>query len=79
MKAEYADKFEDESYRIGNFHYYSLVTELAMRVIAVKTLKQFWAGHPDATAGLKNWYERVSVAVYRNPAEVVADLKEPTT
>ena len=46
-----------------------------MRVIAVKTLKQFWTKHPDATAGLKSWYERVSVATYQNPGEVVADFK----
>ena len=46
-----------------------------MRVIAVKTLKQFWTKHHDATAGLKNWYERVSVASYQNPGQVAADFK----
>ncbi len=47
-----------------------------MRVIAVKTLKQFWEAHPDAETGLKHWYERISQATYQNPAEVVADFKK---
>lgn len=47
-----------------------------MRVIAVKTLKQFWGKHPDAEVGLKHWYERISQAAYKNPAEVVADFKK---
>ena len=46
-----------------------------MRVIAIKTLKEFWAKHPDAATGLKHWYERISNATYANPAEVVANFK----
>ncbi len=46
-----------------------------MRVIAVKTLKQFWEDHADAETGLKNWYERISKTTYQNPAEVIKDFK----
>jgi mRNA interferase HigB len=46
-----------------------------MRIIAIKTLKEFWETHTDAETGLKNWYERISKATYQTPAEVVNDFK----
>ncbi len=46
-----------------------------MRVIALKTLKQFWETHSGAAAGLSHWYDRNCKANYQNPAEVVADFK----
>ena len=41
---------------------------LIMRVIALKTLKEFWEQHPDAKIGLTHWHERVSKTSYDNPA-----------
>ena len=46
-----------------------------MRVIAIKTLKEFWGKHPEATTGLKHWYERISNKAYDSPAELVSDFK----
>jgi mRNA interferase HigB len=47
-----------------------------MRVIAVKTIRQFWEKHPDAETGLKHWYERINQATYQNPGAVIADFKK---
>jgi mRNA interferase HigB len=41
-----------------------------MRVIAVSTLRGFWAAHPDAEQPLKAWYEEVSKASWRNPSDI---------
>ena len=46
-----------------------------MRVIAIKTLKLFWERHPDATTGLKYWYERISDGIYASPADILSDFK----
>ena len=46
-----------------------------MRVIAVKTLREFWAQYPAAETGLKHWYERVGKVSYDSPAGVLSDFK----
>ena len=38
-----------------------------MRVIAVKTLKDFWQKHPDAENALRAWYTEAKKASWRNP------------
>lgn len=41
-----------------------------MRIIARRTLKEFWETHPPAQAPLVLWYARVSRAAWRTPADV---------
>ena len=41
-----------------------------MRVIAVSTLRAFWARHPDAEQPLKAWYEEVTSAAWSQPADI---------
>lgn len=41
-----------------------------MKVIAVGTLRDFWARHPDAEQPLKAWYDEAKHAVWRAPQDV---------
>ncbi|HEV6965647.1 MULTISPECIES: type II toxin-antitoxin system HigB family toxin [Roseateles] len=41
-----------------------------MRVIAVSTLRAFWALHPDAEQPLRAWYEEVANAAWTQPADI---------
>ncbi len=41
-----------------------------MRVVAVSTLRSFWARHPDAEQPLKAWYEEASHATWTQPADI---------
>jgi mRNA interferase HigB len=41
-----------------------------MRVIARRTLKEFWGRHPQAERPLRAWFAFVSAAQWRNPADV---------
>lgn len=41
-----------------------------MRVIAISTLRQFWARHPNAEQPLKAWYHEVSQAEWTQPADI---------
>ena len=41
-----------------------------MRVIAVKTLKQFWIKHPLAKQSLLAWYEEAEDAQWNTPNEL---------
>lgn len=43
-----------------------------MRVIAKRTLKEFWAKHPDAKGPLEAWHAEVKTSSWRNPAQVRA-------
>lgn len=40
------------------------------RIIAKRTLKEFWEKHADAEQYLKTWYETVKQADWRNPNDV---------
>ena len=42
-----------------------------MRIIAKRTLRDFWRLHPDARGPLETWYERASKADLETPAQVV--------
>lgn len=46
-----------------------------MRVIAVSTLRAFWAQHPDAEQPLKAWYEEVRNASWTQPADIKAQYR----
>lgn len=41
-----------------------------MRVVARKTLKQFWEIHPDAEDALKAWFAEADAATWSNPANI---------
>lgn len=38
-----------------------------MRVIAKKTLRDFWEKHPDSEQQLKSWYQEADSATWKNP------------
>ena len=41
-----------------------------MRVIAVKTLKEYWEDFPQAKQALLSWYEEAEIAEWSNPNEL---------
>lgn len=43
-----------------------------MRVIAVSTLRQFWAKYPQAEIPLRAWFAEASRADWKNPAAIKA-------
>jgi mRNA interferase HigB len=43
-----------------------------MQIVAKRTLKLFWARHPQAEIPLRNWYTVVDKAIWRGPADVKA-------
>ena len=49
-----------------------------MRVIALKTLKAFWAKYPDAEQPLKSWFQLTSKADWKTPQAVKALYRSAT-
>jgi mRNA interferase HigB len=43
-----------------------------MRIIALKTLREFWEGHPNARQQLQAWYEDAKHAVWQSPTDIKA-------
>ena len=41
-----------------------------MRVIAKKTLRNFWSKHNDCTEQLKSWFKEAEEADWNNPREI---------
>jgi mRNA interferase HigB len=41
-----------------------------MRIIAVSTLKRFWARYPDSEQPLKAWYDEAKSAVWATPRQI---------
>ena len=41
-----------------------------MRIIAVRTLREFWQRHPDAEQSLRAWYTNVKHAAWKSSADV---------
>lgn len=41
-----------------------------MRIIAISTLRAFWAKHPDAQTPLMAWYALASRAQWKSPADI---------
>jgi mRNA interferase HigB len=41
-----------------------------MRIIARKTLKEFWERYPDAQQPLLAWYDDARQAAWKSPAEI---------
>lgn len=40
------------------------------RIIAKRTLREFWVKHPDSKDYLETWYETVKGAEWKNPNEI---------
>ena len=43
-----------------------------MRVIAVRTLREFWEQHADAEQALKAWYAEATTSLWSEPADIKA-------
>lgn len=41
-----------------------------MRIIARKTLREFWVKHPEARQPLQAWYADVKTAAWHSPADI---------
>ena len=41
-----------------------------MRIIARKTLRDFWEQHPDAEEALQAWYHDARTAVWETPTDI---------
>ena len=48
---------------------------LAVRVIAVATLRAFWQKHPDAEQPLKAWFEEATKASWSQPSDIKAQYR----
>ena len=46
----------------------------AMQVIALRTLKQFWALHDQAEVPLRAWYANASAAVWNTPQDIKTEF-----
>lgn len=49
-----------------------------MRIIAVKTLKDYWEEFPQAEQPLLSWYEEAEIAEWNNPNELKAQYRNPS-
>jgi mRNA interferase HigB len=45
-----------------------------MQVIALRTLKQFWALHDQAEVPLRAWYATASAAVWNTPQDIKTEF-----
>ena len=41
-----------------------------MRIIAVRTLPEFWQKHPSSEQPLRTWYKNAKQAVWKSPSDV---------
>lgn len=48
---------------------------MPMRVIAVRTLKNYWEMFPQAKQALLSWYEEANAASWNNPNELKAQYR----
>lgn len=46
-----------------------------MRIIAVKTLKEYWEEFPQAEQALLSWYDEAEAASWSNPNELKAQYR----
>ncbi|PNU21369.1 addiction module toxin RelE [Geothermobacter hydrogeniphilus] len=45
------------------------------RIIAKRTLREFWKSHPDSEEALKSWHAEAKAANWQNPAEIKAQYR----
>jgi mRNA interferase HigB len=41
-----------------------------LRIIAKRTLRDFWLQHPNTEQALRSWYKEASQSEWRSPAEI---------
>jgi mRNA interferase HigB len=46
-----------------------------MRVISIKTLRDYWSRRSDARAALEAWYDFVLLSEWNSPADVKRDFR----
>ena len=46
-----------------------------MRIIARKTLEEFWKLHPDSEKGLRSWYQEALHASWKTPQGIKAQYR----
>ena len=61
-----------QSSQNGNFLLASNTNEIqsGMRIIAVRTLREFWERHADAEQGLKAWYHEAKKSNWSQPTDI---------
>ncbi|RYU97430.1 type II toxin-antitoxin system HigB family toxin [Emticicia agri] len=47
-----------------------------MRIIAIKTLKEFIDKYPDSQASIQEWIKKMSKGNYKTPQEVIIEYKD---
>jgi len=47
-----------------------------MRVVALRSLREFWRLHPDAERPLRAWHDEVSRATWRSPADIKQTFRQ---
>lgn len=52
------------------WEYDIVIGRLTMRVIAIKTLRDFWAKYPDSEQSLKAWFAVTGEADWKTPQDV---------
>jgi mRNA interferase HigB len=52
------------------FPYWELFIFLQVRIIAKKTLRDFWQIHNDCEQPLKSWYKEASEANWKSPRDI---------
>ncbi|WKN45957.1 type II toxin-antitoxin system HigB family toxin [Tunicatimonas pelagia] len=45
-----------------------------MRVIAKRTLREFWEKHSDAQSALEEWYLKAERANWQNPNDIISNI-----
>jgi len=58
------------SYRIGNFFCYICNKQINLRVIAKRTLRDFWIKHADIEQQLTSWYRETEKAEWNSINEL---------
>ena len=49
-----------------------------MRIVAIKTLRDFWEEHPAAMLPIQAWIEEVQRAIWQQPADIKAQFGSAT-
>ena len=47
----------------------------AMKIVAIKTLRDFWVRHPDAEQPLLSWIDEARRAAWAQPADIKAQFR----
>ena len=65
----------EQSSQKGNFSLDpgSIHPQSGMRIIAVRTLREFWERHADAEQALKAWYHEARKSNWNQPADIKKD------